>query len=207
MLREEAEKRLETIVNETKKRNDMYDYEIIVSEWNNYGKSRTYFRIVETSKNSKHHVERQYGYINNETNEYVAGKNDLTENFTFSGARFEEIEESKQFADKEEMDKWFTDKKREKINHSANEEDFLKAVMGCAISEDEYINMLKEEGYTDLNNLTANGEDYMIGKYTNNGWLYADKADLRKCAESGREVRDRSGRVLSAEEIEKRIKM
>lgn len=81
---EEAEKRLETIVNASG--NDVYDYEIIVSEWNNYGKSRTYFKIIETRNNSKHHVERLYGYIDNESGEYVAGKNDLTENFTFNGA-------------------------------------------------------------------------------------------------------------------------
>ena len=98
MLRTEAERRLETIVNASK--NDVYDYKIIINEWNNYGKSRTYFSIIETRKNSKHHVERRYGYIDNETDEYVAGKNDLTENFTFAGARFEEeteFEETKRF--------------------------------------------------------------------------------------------------------------
>lgn len=203
---EEAEKRLETIVNASG--NDVYDYEIIVSEWNNYGKSRTYFKIIETRNNSKHHVERLYGYIDNESGEYVAGKNDLTENFTFNGARFEEpeTEKPKQFKDKEEMDKWFKTKEMEATVNSKNEEEFLKTMMGCAISTGEYIKMMTEEGYTDLNNLTANGEGYILGEYTNNGWVYADNADLRYCMESGIEVRDRNGKVLNNEEIEELIR-
>ena len=87
MLKEEAIKRLETIIENTA--NDgTYDYRIVANDWENYGKSRTYLKIVETRRNSKHHVEKQYGYIDNNTGEYVAGKNDLNRNFTFGGSKF-----------------------------------------------------------------------------------------------------------------------
>lgn len=77
----------------------------------------------------------------------------------------------KQFRNKDEMEKWFKTKEMQAIDSSKNEEDLLKALMGCAISTDEYVKMLIEEGYVDLNNLTANGEGYEIGGYTNNGWI------------------------------------
>ena len=112
--------------------------------------------------------------------------------------------ESKQFRNKEEMDKWLKEKYREK--NKGNKGDFLKVVMGCAISTEKYIEMLIEEGYTDLDNLTANGEGYTLGKYTNNGWIYADNADLRYCIEKGIEVRNRNGKVLNNEEIKEIVK-
>lgn len=112
---------------------------------------------------------------------------------------------SKQFKNKDEMDRWFRAKEIETVDNSKNEEEFLHSMMGCAISTDEYIKMLTEEGYTDLNNLTANGEGYTLGGYANNGWVYVDNANLRHCIESGIEVRDRSGKVLNNEEIEEFI--
>ena len=81
MTKDYAVKRLQTIVNHS---GDAYDYEIKVRNWENYGKSRTYLSIVETSKTSKHYVERKYGYIDNQTGEYIPEKNDLNDNFTFS---------------------------------------------------------------------------------------------------------------------------
>jgi hypothetical protein len=40
-----------------------------------------------------------YGYINNQTGEYVPDKNDLNSNFTFSGSRFEESSETESEAE------------------------------------------------------------------------------------------------------------
>lgn len=96
MTKDYAVKRLQTIVNHS---GDAYDYEIKVRNWENYGKSRTYLSIVETSKTSKHYVERKYGYIDNQTGEYVPEKNDLNDNFTFRGSRFEEETEEVQEAE------------------------------------------------------------------------------------------------------------
>lgn len=45
-------------------------------------------------------------------------------------------------------------------------------------SDEEVINRLLEDGYTDLNNLTEDGHAYQIGEYTNHGWLYEDEADI-----------------------------
>lgn len=51
-------------------------YDVCVSEWNNYGKSRTYFSILEMHGLSYKKIE--YGYYNNQTNSYVAKRfNDL----------------------------------------------------------------------------------------------------------------------------------
>lgn len=65
---------------------DVYDYEISENVWEKYGKSRTYFKIIETRKNSKHYASYDCGYINNETNEYVSGKVDVFGKYTLSGA-------------------------------------------------------------------------------------------------------------------------
>ena len=62
-----------------------------VSDWQNYGKSRTYFSIIErgTTRASKYFREKKYGYLDNVTGEYVPEKyGNLMDNFTFSGARF-----------------------------------------------------------------------------------------------------------------------
>ena len=63
---------------------------IVARDWTNYGKDRTYVKIVErsTSRISKHYVEREYGYIDNIANTYVVGKHNVFDNYTFSGARF-----------------------------------------------------------------------------------------------------------------------
>lgn len=87
MTKEEAIKRLQVIVDNSNHA-PHYEYEIYATDWAKYGKSRTYFKIVETKDNSKHSKERDYGYLNNLSGEYVAGKHDLNENYTFSGSRF-----------------------------------------------------------------------------------------------------------------------
>ena len=64
---------------------DVYNYEIQTNLWENYGKSRTYFKVVETRNQSKHYGVRDYGYIDNQKNVYVAGKNDAFGRYDFSG--------------------------------------------------------------------------------------------------------------------------
>ena len=85
MTREEAIKRLETIIENS---TTAYNFFISASEWKNYGKERLYLAIYETRENSKHNVKYDFGYINLLTNDYVASKKDLTQNFDLSGARF-----------------------------------------------------------------------------------------------------------------------
>lgn len=50
-------------------------------------KSRTYFKVIETRVNSKHYASYGCGYIDNKTEEYVAGKVDVFGKYTLSGAR------------------------------------------------------------------------------------------------------------------------
>lgn len=58
-----------------------------ITEWNNYGKSRTYLKMVETREGSKHYNEKDYGYYDNTNNLYVPGKFDLESSkiYGFSG--------------------------------------------------------------------------------------------------------------------------
>lgn len=64
---------------------DVYVYNVSVSDWSNYGKDRTYFAIWEKSNVSKHNVKYDYGYIDNQTGIYVAGKNDIAKNYSLGG--------------------------------------------------------------------------------------------------------------------------
>ena len=60
---------------ELSKSQDTYTYSIRTSEWENYGKSRTYLKIAETrASDGKPHGERDYGYYDNKTNTYVKPK-------------------------------------------------------------------------------------------------------------------------------------
>lgn len=62
-----------------------YMYNASINEWENYGKSRTYFSIWEKANNSRHNVKYDYGYFDNKTNTYVPGKLDLTKNYNVGG--------------------------------------------------------------------------------------------------------------------------
>lgn len=91
MTKQELINRLQTIVDNS----TTYDYcefEIKTSDWEKYGKSRTYFKIVEKSTNlaiSKHYKEKSYGYYDNIANEYVPDKyGDANNNYTFGGSKF-----------------------------------------------------------------------------------------------------------------------
>lgn len=83
-------KRLEALADE---RGDGggYHYDIQERNWDSYGKSRTYFKIIETRDNSKRRVEYDYGYYDNKEEQYVAGrgKGDVYSNFGIRGNRFD----------------------------------------------------------------------------------------------------------------------
>lgn len=68
------------------KASDIYNYEIVVRDWANYGKSRTYIKVEETSDNSKHRKVYDFGYIDNIANTYVAGNKNANGNFDLAGA-------------------------------------------------------------------------------------------------------------------------
>lgn len=79
---------------------------------------------------------------------------------------------SKQFATKNDLEKWIEDNfpvpELDKKNFFAFNE---------KPSEEEIAKKLSEEGY-DLDNLTANEEGYQIAGHRNNGWVYAYKDEL-----------------------------
>lgn len=60
-------------------------YKISISDWENYGKKRTYIKVHETKKHSKHHVVYDYGYVDRQTNKYVPGKSNMEKNYTLGG--------------------------------------------------------------------------------------------------------------------------
>lgn len=82
-LREKVLKEAESLIAAAA---DVYDYEIVENIWEKYGKSRTYFKIIETRKNSKRYASYDLGYIDNISGEYVAGKVDVFGRYTLSGA-------------------------------------------------------------------------------------------------------------------------
>ena len=64
-----------------------YHYNVYISNWENYRKSRTYFAIFETRENSKHNKKISYGYYDNQKSVYIPEKyNNLEKNFTVGGA-------------------------------------------------------------------------------------------------------------------------
>lgn len=67
------------------------EFEIVANDWAKGNNDRTYLSIVEKTTDysvTKHYVKRDYGYYDNNKNEYVPGKNDATKKYTFSGASF-----------------------------------------------------------------------------------------------------------------------
>lgn len=79
--------RLNAKVIEANSNDNGYQYEISVNDWENYGKSRTYFAIIKKRDCSKHYSKITYGFYDNQSKKYVADKyGDLTQNFTVSGA-------------------------------------------------------------------------------------------------------------------------
>ena len=66
---------------------DVYNYEITEKDWQNYGKDRTYYAVIETRRCSKHYVKYDFGYVDNKTGEYVPGKKDAFGIYGLSGSR------------------------------------------------------------------------------------------------------------------------
>lgn len=69
------------------------EYRLSTSEWENYGKSRTYFKVYE-SRNGRSRSVSDYGYYDNGAQKYVSPKargNDLTsENvYSISGSKLD----------------------------------------------------------------------------------------------------------------------
>ena len=78
--------RLNKKAEEENNHNNGYHYTVCISNWEKYGKSRTYFSIFETRENSRHNKKISYGYYDNNSKKYVAEKyNDLTKNYSVSG--------------------------------------------------------------------------------------------------------------------------
>lgn len=75
---------------------------------------------------------------------------------------------SKYFKTKKEFDDWIL---------SVTPSSTLNDILFGALSEDQLIEKLIEEGYTDLDNLILDGHAYQIGSHTNQGWL--DKKEMR----------------------------
>lgn len=114
MTKMEAKRRLEIIIENSV----AYDNaRIVMNDWQNYGKDRTYIEVRYGRKKVQ-----PYGYIDNETGEYVPEKyGDLRKNYTLSGNAFEIKEEETVKTVKEIMQEEATEvEKVEEIEYSEN---------------------------------------------------------------------------------------
>lgn len=66
---------------------NVFNYEIVAKDWENYGKNRTYFTIICTKDGTKYHREAKYGYYDNIANVYVFSSFDVNamSDYTFRG--------------------------------------------------------------------------------------------------------------------------
>ena len=100
MTKIEVITRLNAIADEANSHDNGYHYEVVARDWANYGKNRTYFSIVETRDNSKHYVKKDYGFYDNNADEYVAGKANIE--YDFGGNhKIEIVEETENEAEAE----------------------------------------------------------------------------------------------------------
>lgn len=76
----------------------------------------------------------------------------------------------KQFKTKEELSTWIRNKNEELYPWDEQADGWH--IYPCPATDEEIINALIAEGYTDLDNLVESGEAYDIGGHTNNGWEY-----------------------------------
>ena len=109
MTKNEVINRLNAIANEANSHDNGYHYEVITNEWVKYGKNRTYFSIVETRDNSKHYAKKDYGFYDNNADEYVAGKANIE--YDFGGNHKIEIEEEPETTENAENEEETTMKK------------------------------------------------------------------------------------------------
>lgn len=78
--------KLDIMVEASNAYQDVSEYRLSTSEWENYGKSRTYFKVYE-SRNGKSRSVSDYGYYDNKAKKYVSPPkkgHDLTSNYVFS---------------------------------------------------------------------------------------------------------------------------
>ena len=85
MTKREFIERVNQIAAEGNSHDNGYHYQVVVNDWQNYGKDRTYVSIIETRNGSKHYAKKDYGFFDNIAGTFVEGKASL--NYTFSGAR------------------------------------------------------------------------------------------------------------------------
>lgn len=99
---------------------------------------------------------------------------------------------TKQFKTKEDLSTWIRNKNEELYPWDERADGWH--IDPCPATDEEIINALLSEGYTDLDNLVEDGHAYEIAGHTNNGWLYKDEADLSYIKEIGLniELRERS---------------
>lgn len=83
-LRTKVIKAIESLISEAA---DVYEYRVSENVWEKYGKSRTYFKVIETRANSKHYVSYDCGYVDNKTETYVTGKVDVFGKYSLSGGK------------------------------------------------------------------------------------------------------------------------
>lgn len=96
---------------------------------------------------------------------------------------------SKYFKTKKEFDEWilnFRKTYREKYGN-----DLFTQLSAPEPTDEDYINGLMSDGYTDLDNLVENGHAYKIGTHTNNGWYYRDELDKYFSNVPEERIRDR----------------
>ena len=85
MTKEQIINRLHDIAAKQNNCGTNFRLEVEANDWQNYGKDRTYFQIVETCESSKHYKVKKYGYFDNIVGCFVGDENAF--NFTFSGAK------------------------------------------------------------------------------------------------------------------------
>lgn len=85
---------------------------------------------------------------------------------------------SKYFKTKDELSNYINEKF---VNHDSLED----MLTSQGPTDEEIIDALIADGYTDLDNLVEDGHAYQIGEYTNNGWLYEDEADFEYIKANG----------------------
>lgn len=83
----QIKERLEKIIAESDKVG-MFNYNIFLRNWENYGKKRLYISVYETRDHSTHNKKYDFGFVDLLTGEYTPGKKDYRENYTLGGMTF-----------------------------------------------------------------------------------------------------------------------
>ena len=89
-IRTKVRREMESLIAEA---TNVYDYEIVESVWEKYGKSRTYFKVIETRAHSTHCTTYDCGYVDNKSEVYVSGKVDVFGKYALNGMYRKQKEE------------------------------------------------------------------------------------------------------------------